>query len=672
MYSPVRSLALAMLLQAALMPVARAELAAAGGAVLTDQPGTPRTLRDVGQPSSDSSLLLDDSSGQSLETILRERSLKVERPIFVLSPLQNVAGRTYGLVTAEHLRTGELVQTQLVRLFIPERGVNDDLYANQSNQTIWGLSDDIELTLDLQGVNGSVPGIQGPFAVERRVGVNNGNLFQDFSLLGKVRLGTIFGGQTSVVAGLTASRPQFTFRLGNVIVEERRQDGTVLTPSLEVPLTFKSYDGRYAFTVSPKFVWFPEDSNLYTPVNPFFGGSFGFTAAVAFGGTLSLSPRFQLRADVAPVLIGNNTVDRESGRPSRVLPFNAGVRFLVNPRIALDVFATNTFGNSGGPGLAAFSDNIGWGVSLASLPESVLSFIDVPGNRRFAESFNMDVPKERRRVYVPASFDLLDGSTIPGGSTRFALQASTGPISTAVRLGTLDDFELGFFANFAPAGVDESDGGTMTKIRFLHQPSGDPFTLSALFTLGRTSSRLCNFINGTRDGLERAVTGQPSACPGVPGVTPAGDRGPISPNLFGLVTENVGELIVLTLSLPAQYTFDNGASVWFNPKFAYIQRAGDRSPLLGASIGGSLPVFPGFEVVAQVTPIFRGDNAFVGDSLTRLLPWQAGVRFSPAGILGPVSLSLYATNSVGLSPYQSLRVRADNEVSVGLGLQMAF
>jgi hypothetical protein len=651
----------------------QAQQVASGSSVLTDQPSTPKKLQEIPQPSTDSSLLLNDLSTTNLDAILRKREVKIEKPIFVQSPLERGVGRSYGLVTAEHLGAGEVLQTQFVRLFKPEAGINDDLFANQSNQIVYGLTDDIELSLDLQGVNGSVPGFQGNFIAERRVGINNGNVFQDFSLQSKLRLGTILGGQSSLVLGLTASRPQFTFTttnaFGQSVQTTRPQSGTTLTPSLEFPITYKTKDERLSFTVSPRLVYFPEDSNLYTPVNPGSNGRFGLTVALGLGGTFKLSPRFQIRGDASPILVGNNTVDRFSGQPTQVIPFNIGLRYLVNPRVALDVFATNTFGNAGGPAIAAFSNNTGIGIALTTTPERLFTILDVPANRKFAETFYEDVPKERRRIFVPASFDLLDGSTIARDTSQIALRISTGTVGAAFRNGSLDDFETGFFANFAPEGVDESDAGASTKIRFLHQQSGDPFTFSALVTLGRSSSRLCNFINGTRDGLERAINGQTTNCPGVPGSSPAGDRGPIPANLFGLVTENVGELIILTLSLPTQFTFDSGASLWFNPKLAYIQRAGDRSPLIGASFGASYPVLPGLDLVGQITPVFRGENAFLGDGLARLLPWQAGVRFSvPNGF----SANLYVTNSVGLSPYESLRVRADNQVSIGLGLQLPF
>jgi hypothetical protein len=646
----------------------QAQQVASGSSILTDQPSTPKKLQEIPQPSTDSSLLLNDMSTTNLDAILRKRDVKIEKPIFVQSPLERGAGRSYGLVTAEHLGAGEVLQTQFVRLFKPEAGINDDLFANQSNQIVYGLTDDIELSLDLQGVNGSVPGFQGNFIAERRVGVNNGNIFQDFSLQGKLRIGSLLGGQSSLVLGLAASRPQFTFTT-NGVQTTRPQEGTTLTPSLEFPTTYKTKDERWSFTVSPRLVYFPEDSNLYTPVNPGSNGRFGLTVALGLGGTFKLSPRFQIRGDASAILIGNNTVGRFSGEPTQVIPFNIGLRYLVNPRIALDVFATNTFGNAGGSAIAAFSNNTGIGIALTTTPERLFTILDVPANRKFAETFYEDVPKERRRIFVPASFDLLDGSTIARDTSQIGLRVSTGTIGTAFRNGSLDDFETGFFADFAPEGVDESDAGASTKIRFLHQQSGDPFTLSALVTLGRSSSRLCNFINGTRDGLERAINGQPTNCPGVPGSVPAGDRGPIPANLFGLVTENTGELIILTLSLPTQFTFDSGASLWFNPKLAYIQRAGDRSPLIGASFGASYPVLPGLELVGQITPVFRGENGFLGDGLARLLPWQAGVRFSvPNGF----STNLYVTNAVGLSPYESLRVRADNQVSIGLGLQLPF
>lgn len=655
-----------------------------GSSLLNDEPAAVK-LNDLERPSSDSSLLLDDRTDMTLDSILQKRFATVEKPVFISSPLEAVDGRLYNLVTASHLRAGELVQTQIVRLFKPQPGVNDDLFANQSNQSIYGLTDDIELTLDLQGVNGTVPGPQGPFIVERRVGVNNGNFFQDGTFQGKFKLGQLLGAQVSVVASVTTTRPQFSFYtlpadpaqpLARVLVESRPQDGITLVPALELPFTFKDGDERLAFTFAPKVAFFPSDNALFVPLNPGTNGSFGTTLGVGLGVAYKISPRIMVRADATPILTGNNTVNFISGLPSREIPFNLGVRYLVNPRLSLDIFVTNAYANSGAASLVT-SSNTGVGVALALTPERTLYFLDFPANRKFAETFELGVPKAVRRQFVPASFDLLDGSTVPGGVTRANIQAATGAVSVVARSGALDDFETGTYANFAvDSGPDESDGGFSTKIRLLHQPSGDPLTLSTLFTIGRTSSRMCNFVDNDRNGLQQALNLQPTACPGVPGVAPAGDRGPIPPNIFGLVTENIGELIVLSLSFPTQYVLPEGHSFWVNPKIAYVQRGGDNTPLAGVSVGGALRVWQGLDLVAQLTPMLRGDNAFVGDTLQQRFPWQAGVRFTPG--LSPaaggtdLSFNVYATNAVGLSPYQSLRVRADNNLSVGLGVVLPF
>jgi hypothetical protein len=53
-----------------------------------------------------------------------------------------------------------------------------------------------------------------------------------------------------------------------------------------------------------------------------------------------------------------------------------------------------------------------------------------------------------------------------------------------------------------------------------------------------------------------------------------------------------------------------------------------------------------------------------------------GLRWRPASILGisetsvisDLQLEAYVTNRVGSTPFESLRVRADNETAVGVGL----
>jgi len=68
----------------------------------------------------------------------------------------------------------------------------------------------------------------------------------------------------------------------------------------------------------------------------------------------------------------------------------------------------------------------------------------------------------------------------------------------------------------------------------------------------------------------------------------------------------------------------------------------------------------------------------VGNQRQQVLPWSAGLRYTldTPDFPRATSLDLYITNSLGLSPYQSLRAQADNGVSFGFGvnfpLQLPF
>jgi hypothetical protein len=218
----------------------------------------------------------------------------------------------------------------------------------------------------------------------------------------------------------------------------------------------------------------------------------------------------------------------------------------------------------------------------------------------------------------------------------------------------LDDLEIGAFLESIPGTVDESMLGLSGKIRFLHQADGDPFTLSGLVTVARANNVLVNLVSNNRNELE--------------------ERG-LEKGGFVFGNEKAGEVLVISLSTPMHYQFKGGSSIWLTPTLGFVQRSG--LEVAGLNLGGSVPLTKDLQAIAEAGLELTGNgNAFIGNKRETVIPWTVGLRWRPASVLGisetsaisGLQLEAYVTNRVGTTPFGSLRVRADNDIAIGVGL----
>ncbi len=225
----------------------------------------------------------------------------------------------------------------------------------------------------------------------------------------------------------------------------------------------------------------------------------------------------------------------------------------------------------------------------------------------------------------------------------------------------MEDLEVGLYLDYVSGEVDESEQGVSGKVRLLNQAAGDPLTLSVATTLSLPNEPFVNFSSNKRSEFKRL------------------DLNKRVPFLLQGDDDTRGQLFIATVSLPLQYQFDSGAAVWFTPTWGFVQRNG--TEIAGFNLGGSVPVSRDLSVLGEVGANFAGEgNAFFGETRANAIPWSVGLRWDPTIFLGidpddvksAPFLHLYLTNRVGASPFHDLRVRADNDLAVGVGFSIPF
>ena len=550
--------------------------------------------------------------------------------------------------TAHQLKRGEIVTNLRYRHFLQSGSAETDGLTGQPTIGItWGVTDDLELTFDAQTVDNAGPVRQGSFNAQRINPTGFGpNFFQEWTLQAKNRIwqnkkGTqALSGVVAVSMG-NADRP---YRFSNQNGNASNGLNSEIVTSLELPFSIKT-DKRWQFTVSPKAAFLPKDNALYYNTAPIDNsGSFGTVFGIAGGASYQLNPKLILWGDSFVPLTGNNTINRDTGLPTRNIGFNAGLRYLVNPRLATDLFVSNTLGNTGALSIITDRNYPALGFNLTFLPGITRA------NRRYPQHFRSTVQPSNTN----AGFGFLDGGTIPNQQLRFNLQAGSQGLLTGIRYGLLDDLEIGAFLDSIPGTVDESQLGFSGRLRLLHQADGDPLTLTVAGTLARPNNVFTNFVNNNRNRFNEL------------GLDKDG---------FSFSNEKEGELFIITLSTPMHYQFKNKSAIWLTPTLGFVQRRG--LEIAGFNLGGSLPINKDLNAIAEVGFDLSGNgNGFIGNNRQTVIPWTVGLRWNPASLLNisddstfsGMQLETYLTNRLGSTPFDSLRVRADNETAIGVGL----
>jgi uncharacterized protein YjbI with pentapeptide repeats len=559
--------------------------------------------------------------------------------------------------TAEHLRKGEVVIDATARTFFTSsfsaQGTKSEGTPFWPSAGIrWGITNNSELTVAFQNFD--------PVSIERQGAFNpiviDKTPTWDFAVEFKQRIWensakTLSLSGVASLAGFT--EPSFAWQgtgLGGVT-----REGNGIVPGLAFPFTAKVND-RLSVTVSPTFAFFPSDSALFLHVLPLpnsgsFGTNFGLTGAVSF----QLHPRLLLWGDAYIPFAGNNSLNSVTGLPTKTLAFNAGFRYLLNPRVGLDLFATNTFGTFGPVSLTADRDNIGVGAGLVFMPNAI------PANRRSYPNNFKGQFQEKDTPLTTDGLGFFDGGTVPARKLLAQFQAGNNGTMFALRYGVTKDLEIGTYLDYVFGKVDESEQGISAKLRFLNQANGAPFTASVVATLGQANQLIFNLTNNNASFFENS-----------------GNEKSI-PFLFSGGLAGGDALFVASVSAPLHYEFSPGTAVWFTPTLGFVQRSG--VAVAGVNVGGAFRIFKDVSLIGEVAVNVGGEgNTFINNRLVDRIPWNFAVRWQPATLLGldfkdalaRPSLELFLTNRVGASAFQQLRVREGNDPAIGVGFSFPF
>lgn len=546
------------------------------------------------------------------------------------------------LTTAHHLLQGEVITRLRYRQNFPAKSVEGNLTIQPTLGFSWGITNNLEVTFDAQSVDNGGPGRQGLFNAQRTTSTGSGNIFQELTLQAKQRLWQNAEGTQALSGVVAISRGVRSYRFSRTPGDPlfAGSNTNELVPSLELPFTVTT-GSNLQLTLSPKVAFLPEDNALYFRRMPLpNSGSFGTSFGIAGGAIYRLNSRLSLWGDAFIPFTGNNSISRDSGLPTRTIAFNAGLRYLVNPRLSTELFVSNTLGNTGALSVVADKDYPFLGLGVTFIPGATSANRSYPAHFGTTQAPTPD---------TPAGFAFFDGGTIPSGQLVTTVQGGGQGVLTAVEYGLLDDFGIGFFLDHIPGTTDESELGVSGKLRLLNQADGSPVTLSAVATLARSNNVLINYITNNANEFKQR------------GFKKSG---------FAFGNETDGQLFIITLSTPINYQFKNGNSIWLTPTIGFIQDNGLQEA--GVNFGGSTPLLKNLNLIAEAGVDFSGKgNAFIGDKRETIIPWSVGLRWNPDfRVVSGLSLEAYLTNRLGSTPFQSLRVQANNPVTVGVGVRL--
>ncbi len=498
----------------------------------------------------------------------------------------------------------------------------------------WRPRQALAIRIDMQSVDNSGPGRQGPFLAQRALSdsAGSGNFLQEltggFALTRQAPYG--IGGALQATLSLSHARRSYSLvdpSDGSVVERGNRSEAV---PSASV----RWIRSGPALTLSGGMSWagFPNDNAMYLRRLPTDSTAFGNVFAATLASSWVLSQSFALEAQTSIPVSGNNSIRRGSGRLARVPVFELGGKWRANAATTVRLFATNSLGSAGPLAMVADREYVAVGAGvdavLASAPRDPTHTPDwTPRREAYAAS------------WVPAL-------VAPSFMARAGVDGASVVASTAITSG----LGVSVFGDHVDGTDDESElGGALTLSAFDRSRSqGARTRVLVIVAASHTNNVFRNFLEGDQGAFVRAGE----------------EKRPIR---FGREDDARGELYLITGGA-ALVRENDGGSVWsLIPLITTAQRRGVQ--VGGVLLSGGLPVSGKFDVRMDLGAALSPEgNALDGDRRRHVPAWEGGAAWRA---LPWLRLEAALGNRLGQSPFHQLRVRAGNRVGLSVGATMA-
>jgi hypothetical protein len=373
-----------------------------------------------------------------------------------------------------------------------------------------------------------------------------------------------------------------------------QQTTTTVGGTIQIPFTY-NISSNLQWHLVPGAVFWPNTINN--------GGSF-YGSFFNLGTGFNFTPleRLTLFANINLPLSEGNAVNNR-GQIFQKAVWAAGLTYLHSPTVSIDLYATNVLGSTPATQTLAFipnGDQVAAGINLRYTPDL---------GQKYPTSFGQTSPPLtiRDKQLLFNGITVTSAETLSTGMT--SLQGGTGAgINFQLSYGMSDDAQIAIvgqqLANNGTSVGNDFKLGAYSKLRFLSQKNGDPFSLS--------------IAGGIEEGTSKSAVG------------------------------------LFTTELAFLYQFTPQFAVMFNPKAGFF---GDDS-IVGIGFGLNYELFRNIQVIGEVTPILSGDE--------RNTVWAGGLRYiNPEWNAG---FDIYGTNGAGTYGIGGLIGQANDQVSIGFNL----
>ena len=402
---------------------------------------------------------------------------------------------------------------------------------------------------------------------------------------------------------------RFTGSYGLYTPTDSQQTATTLAGSLQIPFTY-NISSNFQWHLVPGGIFF---SNTINNGGNFYGSFFN----IGTGFNYSPLDRLMLFADVNfPIGPGGNAVNNQAQIFTTPV-WAAGLTFLQSPTVGVDLYATNALGSTPATQVLAYIPNgnqVAAGINISYTPDIGQNY---SSSFRPGPSISLN---DRDKQLLFNGITLTSANNLQNG--MFSLQSGIGPyVNFQLSYGMSDNAQLEFIGQQL-GNSDEPVGNSLklgvgTKLQFLDQAHGDPFSLSIRVAGEESSSGA-----GSSESL----------------VVPSASPDPVG---------------IFTIELPLLYQINPQIALMFNPKGGFF----GSTSFVGTGLGINYRVFDGLQLIGEVTPILAGGGSTIWAGAIRYIhpEWNAGI-------------DLYATNAIGTHDIGGLISQSNNASSIGFNL----